>query len=180
MLFCVLPTSEIISGWELTCDSSHSWRLYSAAHWETRPPAPWPYIALSHIILTLSHHYPNNDEYLDMKQQVSILESLVWLFQGVNSRSSDSSISQNDDRLLNYPPISLDRTLTSPSRYTLWVYIYIMIPVKLLCLLIHLNPNHDIYMWRVPFQNAIKANPKIAVCNDNAKVGDHVFEKSSS
>ena len=29
-------------------------RFIVLSHWETRPPAPWPYITLSHVILILS------------------------------------------------------------------------------------------------------------------------------
>ena len=31
LLFCVLATCKIILAWELTCDSVHLWRSYSAA-----------------------------------------------------------------------------------------------------------------------------------------------------
>ena len=31
LLLYTLATSEVISGWVLTCDNPHSWRLYSAA-----------------------------------------------------------------------------------------------------------------------------------------------------
>ena len=50
----VLATSKVIRGRVPICDSAHSWRLYSAPRYETRPPAPRPATPLSHIILTLS------------------------------------------------------------------------------------------------------------------------------
>ena len=51
--FYVQATSKMILGQVPICDSVPSWQRFSAAHWETRPPAPWPDIPLSHNILTL-------------------------------------------------------------------------------------------------------------------------------
>ena len=54
VLFHVLATTKVIWGQVLTCDSLHSWQLYSAAPLGKRLSAPWPDIPHSHIILTLS------------------------------------------------------------------------------------------------------------------------------
>ena len=61
-LFDVLATSKVIAGWVPTCDSAHSWRLYSAASLRHQTSVPWPDIPCSHIILTLSHFlsHPSN------------------------------------------------------------------------------------------------------------------------
>ena len=51
----VLATSQVISGRVLTCAMrTHGGFIYSAAYLEIRPPAPWPDIPLSPIILTLN------------------------------------------------------------------------------------------------------------------------------
>ena len=50
--FDVLTTSKVISGWVPTCDSVHSWRLYSAA--------PLGSQAASNMTRYLTQlHYPN-------------------------------------------------------------------------------------------------------------------------
>ena len=92
----VLATSKVISGWVLTCDSAHSWWLYSAA-----PLGDW-------IICTMSEYpiwsdylaslfpYLNNAECPARKRQVSIIKSLVWL-----AYLSTIIIYQRGRRLLN-------------------------------------------------------------------------------
>ena len=35
-------------------NNNNSGNFIMLSHWKTRPPAPWPDIALSHIILTLN------------------------------------------------------------------------------------------------------------------------------
>ena len=52
-LFYVLTTSKVITGRAPTCDSVHG-DFIVLPHLETRPPAPTPDPALSHIILTLN------------------------------------------------------------------------------------------------------------------------------
>ena len=55
LLFCVLATSKVISGWVYWLVTVHTHGDFIALpHLETRPPAPWPDSPLSHIILTLS------------------------------------------------------------------------------------------------------------------------------
>ena len=54
LLFYILATSMLISGWVPTCDSTHSWWFIELPHWETRMSALCPDIPLSHIILTLT------------------------------------------------------------------------------------------------------------------------------
>ena len=39
--------AKVISGWVPTCDSVYSWRLYSTAPLETRPPDYYHIITLS-------------------------------------------------------------------------------------------------------------------------------------
>ena len=83
LLFYVLTTSKVISGWVPTCDSSHSLQLYSDIPLEDQATRPLgPDIPLSPIILTPSKPallYPKNSEHLARKEQVSILKSLKKL-----------------------------------------------------------------------------------------------------
>ena len=51
LLFYILATSKVISGWTATCDSLHSWWLYSATTQKDQGPAQWPDIPHGHIIL---------------------------------------------------------------------------------------------------------------------------------
>ena len=74
MTAALLLTSVLV-----TCDSAHSWRLYRAAHWNTRPPGPGQAIPLSRIILTPSQPsqslpYLNSAEQQARARQVSILK----------------------------------------------------------------------------------------------------------
>ena len=104
--------STFVSCWSLTsCQNLRSYQegyqlvtvhthddFIALSHWETRPPAPWPGITLSYIILTLSQPvldnewanqsfpYPNNAERLARKQQVSIFKSSAWLNREPNAR----------------------------------------------------------------------------------------------
>ena len=50
--FYILASSKVTSGWVLTCDSAHSWRLYGVA--SLRYHAADTMRQLIHIILTLS------------------------------------------------------------------------------------------------------------------------------
>ena len=83
LLFYVLSTSKVISGWVQTCDNAHSWWLYSAASLGT--PGHWHYDLLSHSVAlswcwdNQSLAYPNNAKHQAWKWQVYILKSLVWL-----------------------------------------------------------------------------------------------------
>ena len=104
LLFYVLATSRIISGWALTCYSAHLWGLYSAAslgnqatstcyptqsHFpDTEPTSPCPTLIMPTARL-------GSDTY-------KFVKSLVWLDQALDSnpRSSDSLISQNWRRAL--------------------------------------------------------------------------------
>ena len=96
-LFClllvyVIATSTVISGWEPTCDSACSWRLYSAVSL-----GHWDHDLLSHSA-NQSWHWanqylpdPKKAECQARKQQVSILKSLVWPDQGSNAQGPDSN-----------------------------------------------------------------------------------------
>ena len=63
--FDVLATSKVISGRAPTCDSVHSWQLYSALPTERPAYQHHDLISLRHIILTLSQ--PDNAEHLARK-----------------------------------------------------------------------------------------------------------------
>ena len=67
-------------------------------HWKTRPPAAWPDIPLSHIILHWSNQslpYSNNVKCPARKWLLSIFTSLFWLDHGSNQPiGSNSTISQ--------------------------------------------------------------------------------------
>ena len=96
LLFYVLATSKVILGWLRTCDSAHSWRIYSATSLEHQATSTMTWL-LSHSV-TLSWHwanqsfpYRNNAEHQARKRQGSILKSSVWLYQGSNPRGSDSN-----------------------------------------------------------------------------------------
>ena len=126
LLFCVLATSNLISGWTQTCDSTHSWWLYSAAHWETMPGIP-----LSPIILTLNQPDPHNAKRLAMKRQVSIFIS-HWFdsTMGLHPRSPTRKICALPIQklhpvhvIITYPRVIRD----SPYHVTLHVYIHVII-----------------------------------------------------
>ena len=108
LLFYVLATSNVISGWILTCDSSHSWWLYSAAPlgqqtastmtWnlfqsyypDNEPTSPCP-------ILIMPSTWLGSDKY-------QFCKSLVWLDHGI-----EPTISHTQDQC------STD-SATAPSR----------------------------------------------------------------
>ena len=88
-----------------TCDSAHTWWLNSAAsleHQATSTMTCYPTQSYYPETANKSLPYPNNAERPARKRQVSILKSLVWLNQALDSnpRSSDSSISQNGRLLI--------------------------------------------------------------------------------
>ena len=56
LLFYVLVTSKVISGWALICDSVHSWRLYSDP---IGKPCRQYNDLISHLII-LSEHWANH------------------------------------------------------------------------------------------------------------------------
>ena len=98
LLSYVLATSKVISGRVSTCDSVHSWQLYSAA-WlgdqATSTMTWYPTVTVSWHKANESLPFPNNDKRLAGKRQVSILRTLGWLDQGwIPQGLSPSSNSQ--------------------------------------------------------------------------------------
>ena len=103
LLFSVLATSKVISGWTLTCDT-HFWWLYSAVPLGDQTTSKH-HDLIFHIKSPLSWHwanqslpYPKNAEHLARKRQVAIVESLVWFSQGSNQHGPNPHISQNGRR----------------------------------------------------------------------------------
>ena len=93
LLFYILATSTVISRRIPTCDSTHSWWLYSTTSGHQH------HNLLSHSVI-LSWHWanqcPNNAEHQDRERQVSILKSLIWLNQVSNPQSPDSNLWSSD------------------------------------------------------------------------------------
>ena len=57
VFFCILATSKVISGWMSTCDSAHSWPLYSVAPLGIQAINTMTSVimtSVTHFILTLS------------------------------------------------------------------------------------------------------------------------------
>ena len=93
LLFSVLATSEVISGWIPSCDSAHSWWLYSAASLGHQATGTMTcYLTLSWHWANQSLPYPNNAKHYAKKGQVS----LVWLDQGSNLKGPDSKPRDSD------------------------------------------------------------------------------------
>ena len=65
--FCILATSNIISGQVQTCNSVTHGNFIVLLHWEIRPASPGPNMPLSHIFQTLSQPYHNSPERLAIK-----------------------------------------------------------------------------------------------------------------
>ena len=88
LLFYILATCTVLSGWVPTCHSVHSRWLYSAASLGQQATSIITcYSTQSHYPdteLISPFPSPNNAERWARKQQVSTLKSLIWLDQGLN------------------------------------------------------------------------------------------------
>ena len=118
LLFSVLATSKVISGWIPTCDSAHSWRLCSApplgneaistmtryptqSHYpDTELTNPWP-------ILILLSTWLGNDKYQFNK-------SLVWHDPGIEPTIS-RTLSQYSTNSITAPGQISDHAGSPPS-----------------------------------------------------------------
>ena len=82
LVFYILPTSKVLSGQVPTCDSAHSWWLYSAALLGNQATSTMTHsVTLSWLWANQSLCHPNYAECRARKRQVTIFNSLVWLDQ---------------------------------------------------------------------------------------------------
>ena len=126
LMFCTLATYKIMSGPAPTCDSAHSWWLYSAAplgnqFTSTMTWYPWHWAKQS-------LPYPNKASRLAGKRQVSIFKSLVWLDQGssktVGRHSTHLTTSPHLWMIIHLVTLIVQRGYTSCNHYTTtWLYI---------------------------------------------------------
>ena len=147
LLFHILATFNVISGFVPTIETAHWWKLHSAAPMgkDANRTIAW-YPTQSHLSRHWANQslpYPNNAEWLAKKRHVSILKSLLWVDQGLYAQGSDSLFSQNKEWTLysfdylnccagSFTKESLTSRQTSivKPRYNAIIGIHIMLPRK--------------------------------------------------
>ena len=95
LLFFILATSKVISGWAQTCDSAHSSRLYTVA-------SVGDQATITMTQYPTQSHYPDTEStspwpilLMPSPWQLSIFNSFVWLDQDSNVWGLKPLISQN-------------------------------------------------------------------------------------
>ena len=121
--------TSLVGGQVPTCDSAHWWWLYSAASLEHQAASIMTcYPNQSHLSwywVNQSLPYTNNAERQAREQQVSILKSLVWLDQGLNTVRSGLKLTTF--RFPDLPEQRADALLIQPPRLVFVITMFISV-----------------------------------------------------